>query len=140
MITHRLYLQIFKWGAWFPAFIYVREQELRKLKSPIRGWFSHEKPFEYSNEYNESNSIEKFSNGTPHILSLSTLKTSLDITIEATTEELNIKSAKLFDYFVSIYINKLKKLNFELLTPMDMSKEVHILQSVTKKHGEFQNV
>ena len=37
-----------------------------------------------SNEYNESNSIEKFSNGTPHILSLSTLKTSLDITIDAT--------------------------------------------------------
>ena len=108
-------------GPGSPAFIYVREQELRKLKSPIRGWFSHEKPFEYSNEYNESNSIEKFSNGTPHILSLSTLKTSLDITIEATTEELNIKSAKLFDYFVSIYIDKLKKLNFELLTPMDMS-------------------
>ena len=109
-------------GPGSPAFIYVREQELRKLKSPIRGWFSHDKPFEYSNEYSESNSIEKFSNGTPHILSLSTLKTSLDITLEATTEELNIKSAKLFDYFVSIYSNKLKKLNFELLTPMDKNK------------------
>ena len=60
--------------------------------------------------------------GTPHILSLSTLKTSLDITLEATTEELNIKSAKLFDYFVTIYSNKLKKLNFELLTPMDKNK------------------
>jgi len=109
-------------GPGSPAFIYVRKQELRKLKSPIRGWFSHDKPFEYSNEYSESNSIEKFSNGTPHILSLSTLKTSLDITLEATTEELNIKSAKLFDYFVTIYSNKLKKLNFELLTPMDKNK------------------
>ena len=109
-------------GPGSPAFIYVRKQELRKLKSPIRGWFSHDKPFEYSNEYSESNSIEKFSNGTPHILSLSTLKTSLDITLEATTEELNIKSAKLFDYFVSIYSSKLKKLNFELLTPMDKNK------------------
>ena len=109
-------------GPGSPAFIYVREQELRKLKSPIRGWFSHDKPFEYSDEYKESNSIYKFSNGTPHILSLSTLKTSLDITIEATTDELNIKSAKLFDYFVSIYTNELKKLNFELLTPTDKSK------------------
>ena len=109
-------------GPGSPAFIYVREQKLRKLKSPIRGWFSHDRPFEYSDEYNESNSIEKFSNGTPHILSLSTLKTSLDITIEATTEELNIKSAKLFDYFESIYTNELKKLNFELLTPTDKSK------------------
>ena len=109
-------------GPGSPAFIYVREQKLRKLKSPIRGWFSHDRPFEYSDEYNESNSIEKFSNGTPHILSLSTLKISLDITIEATTEELNIKSAKLFDYFESIYTNELKKLNFELLTPIDKSK------------------
>ncbi len=109
-------------GPGSPAFIYVREQKLRKLRSPIRGWFSHDRPFEYSDEYNESNSIEKFSNGTPHILSLSTLKTSLDITIEATTEELNIKSAKLFDYFESIYTNELKKLNFELLTPMDKCK------------------
>ena len=50
------------------------------------------------------------------------MKTSLDITIEATTKELNIKSAELFDYFVSIYTNELKKLNFELLTPMDKSK------------------
>ena len=109
-------------GPGSPAFIYVREQKLGKLKSPIRGWFSHDRPFEYSDEYNESNSIEKFSNGTPHILSLSTLKTSLDITIEATTEELNIQSAKLFDYFESIYTNELKKLNFELLTPLDKSK------------------
>ena len=109
-------------GPGSPAFIYVREEKLRKLRSPIRGWFSHDRPFEYSDEYNESNSIEKFSNGTPHILSLSTLKTSLDITIEATTEELNIKSTKLFDYFESIYTNELKKLNFELLTPMDKNK------------------
>ena len=109
-------------GPGSPAFIYVREQELRKLKSPIRGWFSHDKPFEYSDEYKESNSIEKFSNGTPHILSLSTLKTSLDITIEATTDLLNIKSVKLFDYFVSIYTDELKKLNFRLLTPIDKSK------------------
>ena len=109
-------------GPGSPAFIYVREYELKKLKSPIKGWFSHNKPFEYSNEYIESNSIEKFSNGTPHILSLSTLKTSLDITIEATTEKLSIKSAKLFDFFLSIYNDKLKNLDFELLSPLEKNK------------------
>ena len=109
-------------GPGSPAFIYVRESELRKLKSPIKGWFSHNKPFEYSNEYVESNSIEKFSNGTPHILSLSTLKTSLDITIQATTEKLGIKSANLFDFFLSIYNEKLKNLDFELLSPLEKDK------------------
>ena len=109
-------------GPGSPAFIYVREYELKKLKSPIRGWFSHNKPFKYSNEYIESNSIEKFSNGTPHILSLSTLKTSLDITIEATTEKLSIKSANLFDFFLSIYNDELKNLDFELLSPLEKNK------------------
>ena len=109
-------------GPGSPAFIYVRESKLRKLKSPIKGWFSHNKPFEYSNEYIESNSIEKFSNGTPHILSLSTLKTSLDITIDATTEKLGIKSADLFNFFLSIYNDELKKLDFELLSPLEKDK------------------
>ena len=109
-------------GPGSPAFIYVRKSELIKLKSPIRGWFSHNKPFEYSNEYIESNSIDKFSNGTPHILSLSTLKTSLDITIEATTEKLGFKSANLFDFFLSIYNDKLKKLDFKLLSPLEKDK------------------
>jgi len=109
-------------GPGSPAFIYVRESKLRRLKSPIKGWFSHNKPFEYSNEYIESNSIEKFSNGTPHILSLSTLKTSLDITIDATTEKLGIKSVDLFDFFLSIYNNELKKLDFELLSPLEKDK------------------
>ena len=92
------------------------------MKSPIKGWFSHSKPFEYSNEYIESNSIEKFSNGTPHILSLSTLKSSLDITIEATTEKLGIKSADLFDFFLLIYNDELKKLDFDLLSPLEKDK------------------
>ena len=92
------------------------------MESPIKGWFSHSKPFEYSNEYIESNSIEKFSNGTPHILSLSTLKSSLDITIEATTEKLGIKSADLFDFFLLIYNDELKKLDFDLLSPLEKDR------------------
>ena len=109
-------------GPGSPAFIYVKKCKLTKLEAPIKGWFSHNKPFEYSSEYIESNSIDKFSNGTPHILSLSTLKTSLDITLEATTEKLSDKSANLFDFFVSIYNNKLKKLDFKLLSPLDKNK------------------
>lgn len=104
-------------GPGSPAFIYVRKSEISKLKSPIKGWFSHENPFDFSNEYKESNSMNKFSNGTPHILSLATLKTSLDITINASTKRLENKSENLFKFFHSIYENELKNLNFELITP-----------------------
>jgi len=104
-------------GPGSPAFIYVRKSEIDKLKSPIKGWFSHNNPFVFSDTYEESMSMSKFSNGTPHILSLSTLKTSLDITIEATTIKLEDKSEKLFAFFLSIYDEELKDLNFKLITP-----------------------
>jgi kynureninase len=103
-------------GPGSPAFIYVRENQIKKLKSPIKGWFSHNKPFNFSEKYQESNSMEKFSNGTPHILSLSTLKTSLDITISASTKKLEIKSHKLFELFESIYKEKLRDKKFKLMT------------------------
>jgi len=104
-------------GPGSPAFIYVRENKIKKLKSPIKGWFSHNKPFDFSEEYQESSSMDKFSNGTPHILSLSTLKTSLDLTISASTKNLEYKSHKLFDFFNSVYEEKLKDKKFDLITP-----------------------
>ena len=66
--------------------------------------------------------MDKFSNGTPHILSLATLKTSLDITINASTKRLENKSESLFKFFHSIYEEELKDLNFELITPQDVNE------------------
>ena len=66
--------------------------------------------------------MDKFSNGTPHILSLATLKTSLDITINASTKRLEKKSESLFKFFHSIYEEELKDLNFELITPQDRNE------------------
>tara|TARA_B100000575_G_C23142270_1_gene665168 strand:+ start:4859 stop:6151 length:1293 start_codon:yes stop_codon:yes gene_type:complete len=109
-------------GPGSPAFIYVRKSKIKKLKSPIKGWFSHSKPFNFSNKYEESNSINKFSNGTPHIISLSSLKTSLDITIDASTKKLHLKSTNLFILFNSFYIDNLKDLGFNLLTPINIEE------------------
>ena len=106
-------------GPGSPAFIYVRKNKIKNLKTPIRGWFSHNKPFDFSNKYEESNSINKFSNGTPHIISLSTLKSSLDITINASTKNLQSKSNKLFTFFNSFYLRSLNDFGFKLLTPIN---------------------
>ena len=105
-------------GPGSPAFIYVRKNKIKNLKTPIRGWFSHNKPFDFSNKYEESDSMNKFSNGTPHIISLSTLKSSLDITIDASTKSLQSKSNKLFTFFNSFYSKSLSDFGFKLLTPI----------------------
>ena len=104
-------------GPGSPAFIYVRENLIKKLKSPVKGWFGHIKPFDFSKDYKESDSMNKFSNGTPHILSLTTLKTSLDITINASTKGLERKSQKLFGFFNSFFEKKLRDKNFKIINP-----------------------
>jgi len=106
-------------GPGSPAFIYVNKDQIKNLKSPIKGWFSHHKPFDFSSEYKESNSINKFSNGTPNIISMSTLKSSLNHTIDATTNYLEIKSCTMFDYFNNFYLKELVNLKFKLITPLE---------------------
>ena len=120
-------------GPGSPAFIYIRKSEIDKLKSPIKGWFSHNSPFNFSDKYQESTSISKFSNGTPHILSLSALDTSIDITIESSTKRLESKSEQLFNFFYMIYENKLRDLNFKLITPKYKSERGSHISIV---HGE----
>lgn len=106
-------------GPGSPAFIYVKKDEIKNLKSPIKGWFSHDKPFDFSSKYKESNSINKFSNGTPNIISMSTLKSSLNHTIEASTNYLETKSSNMFDYFYKFYLEELVNLKFKLITPLE---------------------
>ena len=60
-------------GPGSPAFIYARNEKQIGLKSPIKGWFSHSDPFNFSKTYIQSESMSKFSSGTPHIISMSTL-------------------------------------------------------------------
>ena len=104
-------------GPGSPAFIYARNGKQIGLKSPIKGWFSHSDPFNFSNTYIQSESMSKFSSGTPHIISMSTLDSSLDITINATTKKLENKAVDLFNFFTEIFNDRLMNLGFKIITP-----------------------
>ena len=104
-------------GPGSPAFIYTRNEKQIGLKSPIKGWFSHNAPFDFSETYIQSDTMDKFSSGTPHIISMSSLESSLDITIKATTKKLEDKSEDLFDFFTEIFDDRLVNLGFKIITP-----------------------
>jgi len=104
-------------GPGSPAFIYARNEKQIGLKSPIKGWFSHSDPFNFSNTYIQSESMSKFSSGTPHIISMSTLDSSLDITINATTKKLENKAIDLYNFFTEIFNYRLMNLGFKIITP-----------------------
>ena len=105
-------------GPGSPAFIYANKQEQNTLKTPIRGWFSHSSPFDYSKNYEENNTMDRFKSGTPHIIQLSALEKGLDIILKAGTSELEKKSIHLFNFFNNIFKSNLSNKEYNLITPL----------------------
>ena len=114
-------------GPGSPAFIYVNEKDQNILKTPIRGWFSHNSPFDFSNNYEESNSMSRFKSGSPPIIQLSALEKGLDIILEAGTIKLEKKSIELFNLFIKIFNAHLSEKGYNLITPIkDSDRGSHI--------------
>lgn len=120
-------------GPGSPAFIYARNEKQIGLKSPIKGWFSHSNPFDFSKTYVQSESMKKFSSGTPHIISMSTLDSSLDITINATTKKIENKSIDLYNFFTEIFNDRLLNLGFKIITPKNKDERGSHISIVHKE-------
>ena len=120
-------------GPGSPAFIYARNEKQIGLKSPIKGWFSHSNPFDFSKTYVQSESMNKFSSGTPHIISMSTLDSSLDVTINATTKKIENKSIDLYNFFTEIFYDRLLNLGFKIITPKNKDERGSHISIVHKE-------
>ena len=120
-------------GPGSPAFIYARNEKQMGLKSPIKGWFSHSDPFDFSKTYVQSESMNKFSSGTPHIISMSTLDSSLDVTINATTKKIENKSIDLYNFFTEIFYDRLLNLGFKIITPKNKDERGSHISIVHKE-------
>ena len=66
-------------GPGAPAYIYIREDIARVVRSPIAGWFGHAAPFSFDRHYAPRKKAAGFAAGTPPILSLSALAGALDV-------------------------------------------------------------
>ena len=104
-------------GPGSPAFIFVSKEKIKSINSTIRGWFGHSKPFDFNIKYEQSDSMEKFRSGTPHILSLSTLPSSLSITNEASIKNIDTKRILMIKYFSEMFDNLLVKRGFTYESP-----------------------
>jgi kynureninase len=104
-------------GPGAPAFIYVDQSLIASLKSPIQGWFGHEKPFDFASDYQAAEGIAKFDAGTPQILSLATLEVGLDITLEAGIDQIRAKSEQLGTYLFELIKAELLTLGYALESP-----------------------
>ena len=104
-------------GPGSPAFIYIKKSMIKKLNSPIQGWFGHKRPFDFSNNFVPAEGIEKFEAGTQHIISLAALESGIDITLEAGIKNISNKSKQMSKYMISKIKNELTRLGFVLESP-----------------------
>lgn len=106
-------------GPGAPAFLYVRKDLQEKLSNPIWAWFSHDKPFDFTLDYEAKNDIQRFAAGTPSVLSLAAIEVGLDVMIEAGIQNLREKSIAQSSFLIELVQNLLEPLNFSIASPLD---------------------
>ena len=109
-------------GPGAPAFLYVRKDLQAKLLNPIWGWFSHQKPFDFTLNYEAKADIQRFAAGTPSVLSLAAIASGIDITIEAGMKNLREKSVAQTNYLIELIENLLTPIGFTIASPTNSNE------------------
>jgi kynureninase len=109
-------------GPGAPAFLYVRKDLQEKLINPIWGWFSHQKPFDFTLNYEAKADIQRFSAGTPSVLSLAAIESGINITLEAGMKNLREKSVVQTNYLIELVENLLTPIGFTIASPTNSNE------------------
>ena len=107
-------------GPGSPAFIYVRPDLIKKCYPILRGWLGHKAPFDFTNTFEKSASIEMMRVGTPPVIQMAILEKSLDIFRDLNFNTLREESIKLSDLFIKMVQKMCPDLHLE--SPLNSSE------------------
>jgi kynureninase len=105
-------------GPGAPAYLYVRRDLQEKLVSPIWGWFADRHPFQFELEFSPAEGAQRYSVGTPPVISMKAIEPALDLLMEAGIERLRQKSIKQTAYLIELAEAWLLPLGFSIGTPL----------------------
>jgi len=66
-------------GPGAPAFVWMHPRHEGQVWQPLTGWLGHASPFDFDSEYQPSPGIQQYQCGTPAVLAMTGLDTSLDV-------------------------------------------------------------
>lgn len=107
-------------GPGSPAFIYVRPDLIKKCYPILRGWLGHKAPFDFTNTFEKSASIEMMRVGTPPVIQTAILEKALDTFLDINFNALRKESLKLSDLFIKMVGQMCPDLHVE--TPLNSSE------------------
>ncbi len=88
-------------GPGAPAFIFVSPDHIDKVQPALSGWLGHEAPFAFDLDYRAGSGIERMRVGTPPVMALTALETSLDIWDQVDLADVRARSIELIDMFIA---------------------------------------
>jgi kynureninase len=106
-------------GPGAPAFLYLREELQRGLRTPIQGWFGQRDQFLMGAGYDPVPGIARFLAGTPPVLDLTAAEVGIRLTAEAGADALRAKSVALTELAVELHDAWLVPLGFGLGSPRE---------------------
>jgi kynureninase len=106
-------------GPGAPAFLYVRRARQEQLLNPISGWFGQKGQFDFKLDYEPAPGLNRFLTGTPALLSLAPVETSVELILEAGIERLRAKSVRQTEYLIALWEELLRPLGVSLNSPRD---------------------
>lgn len=106
-------------GPGSPAFIYVNEKHLGKIRHQPLGWWGHQAPFAFDLDYQPADSIRRLLSGTPPILSLLPVEFGVDLAAKAGIEHIRQMSQRLGSLFIRAFDAQLADLGYQLGSPRD---------------------
>jgi kynureninase len=89
-------------GPGSPAYIYVAAGLQEQAMSPLRGWFGHDRPFDFDSRYEPAAGVRRFLAGTPPVLALAGLESALDLWLEVDMAAARQKSTALTEAFIKL--------------------------------------
>ena len=106
-------------GPGAPAFIYAAKRHHAQIRQPLSGWFGHEAPFSFIDDYIPANDARKLLCGTTGVLGASALEAAVDLFLEVREEERLEKLYRMSRLFDAMIAEKCSPYGFERVSPPD---------------------
>jgi kynureninase len=104
-------------GPGAPAYAFVAARHLARLSQPLTGWFGHEAPFAFVDDYAPAPGIARLLAGTPPILGLAALEVGVDLIASLGVARLYAKAQALSQFFLECL--EALGVELELASPAD---------------------
>lgn len=106
-------------GPGAPALVYVRRDLIADAVQPISGWMGVRDSFEMGPEYRPADGIRRFISGTPPVLAMVPMVSTLELIEETGIEAIRAKSVALTEFAVALVDALLAPSGVELTSPRD---------------------